>query len=381
MSAARIAAVALLFVVLALPASAEPKALPVIWEYATPRALPQAILHDRMGRDCLHVALKEGGLAILDISRPHAAPTNLAVVGTDQLGGLAVMHLTQQNDLLYLALGDFFNAKGSPAGLAAVDVADVRKPKVLSVWKSEEKLQGTAAVIVKDKYAYLGAMKHGVFVLDVRDPKNIRKVAETLPDVDFPRKNPGKLQHPNARGFALKDRYLYVAFDAGGLRVIDVADPLKPHEVGRYINGGMKQKQRAYNNLVIDGTTAYVAVDYAGLEVLDIKDPRHIKQVAWWNPWKADTLENLWFNSPGHTNQIEYDAKRRLAYLSSGDSDLLVVDVSDRSGPKLVGQCGKPKDDLGVWGLTVAGDYVYLAYITAAVPFRGTWSGIKAVKR
>ena len=41
-----------------------------------------------------------------------------------------------------------------------------------------------------------------------------------------------------------------------GLRVLDVADPLRPREVGRYVNAGMKQKQQAYNNLVIDGTTA-----------------------------------------------------------------------------------------------------------------------------
>ena len=361
------------------PAAAESKTLPVVWEFATPRGLPQALLHDQMGRDCLYAALKHGGLVILDLSRSQ--PASLATIGTDQTGGLEVMHLAQQKERLYLALGDFFNARGAPAGLAVIDVTNIRKPRVLGVWKSPEKLQGAAAVIVRDRHADLGAMGHGVFVLDVRDPKNIRKMAAVLPDVDFPRKNPGKLQHPNARGFALKDRYLYVAFDAGGLRVIDVADPARPREVGRYINSGMKQKQQAYNNLVIDGTTAYVAVDYAGMEVLDIQDPRHIKPVAWWNPWKAETRDNLWFNSPGHTNQIEFDAARRLVYLSAGDSDLLVVDVSERAQPKLVARVGGPKDKLGVWGLTIAGDFAYLAYITAAVPFHGTWSGIKAVKR
>jgi len=360
-------------------AAAEPDSLPVIWEFPTPRGLPQALLHDQTGRDCLYAALKNGGLAILDVSRPQ--PASLATIGTDQTGGLEVMHLAQQKERLYLALGDFFNARGALAGLAVVDVANVRKPRVLGVWRSPEKLQGAAAVIVRDRHAYLGAMGHGVFVLDVHDPNSIREVAAVLPDVDFPRKNPGKLQHPNARGFALKDRYLYVAFDAGGLRVIDVGDPSKPREVGRYINSGMKQKQQAYNNLVIEGTTAYVAIDYAGMEVLDIQDPGHIKQVAWWNPWKAETRDNLWFNSPGHTNQIEYDAARRLVYLSAGDSDLLVVDVSERKEPKLVAKVGRPKDKLGVWGLTIAGKHAYLAYITAAVPFHGTWSGIKAVKR
>lgn len=381
MSASRFSIVALLLCFLAVPASSGTKKLPVVWEYATPGVFPQAILRDRLGRDYLHVALKNGGLAILDISKPKAAPTMVATVGTAKLGGQEVMHLTQQKDLLYLALGDFFNAKGSPAGLAIVNVADPRKPKVLSMWKSKENLQGAAAVIVQDNYAYLGAMNHGVFIFEVGNPMKIQKAAEILPDVHFPRKNPNKIQHPNARGFALKDQYLYVAFDAGGLRVIHVANPLKPQEVGRYVNSGMKQKQQAYNNLAIDGMTAYVAIDYAGMEVLDIRDPAHIKQIAWWNPWEAHTLKNLWFNSPGHTNQIEYDAKQQLVYMSAGDSDLLVVDVSARTTPKLAAQFGMPKDKLGVWGLTLDNDQVYLAYITAVVPFHGTWSGIKAVKR
>ncbi len=381
MVAFRIAMAALLLALLAAPAAPEPKSLPVVWEYETPRVFPQAILHDRMGRACLHVALKNGGLAILDISKLRTAPTRIGTVKPAKLGGLEVMYLTQQKNLLYLALGDFFNAQGSAAGLAIVNVADPRKPRVFSVWKSDKKLQGAAAVIVRDKYAYLGAMTHGVFIFDVSNPTRIHKVAAILPDVDFPRKNPNKVQHPNARGFALKDRYLYVAFDTGGLRVIDVANPLKPREVGRYVNRGMKQKQQAYNNVVIAGTRAYVAIDYAGMEVLDVRNPRRIKQVAWWNPWRADTLANLWFNSPGHTNQIEYDAKKRLVYMSAGASGLVVVDVSERTRPRLAAQCGKPKDKLGVWGLTLANDSVYLAYITAVIPFQGSWSGIKAVKR
>lgn len=380
MSIRRLPAMVLLLA-FAGPAFAEPRPLPLAWELATPRALPQAMVRDRAGRDCLHVALKNGGLAVLDISRPQAAPTTLATVGTADLGGLDVMHLAQQKDLLYLALGDFFSAAGAPAGLGVVSVADPRRPKVLSVWKSGEKRQGAAAVVVRDRYAYLGVMSHGVYVFDVGDPRNVRKVAEILPDPDFPRKNPGQTQRPNARGLALAGDHLYVAFDAGGLRVVNVADPRQPREVGRYLNAGMKQKQQAYNNLVLDGTTAYVAVDYAGMEVLDVRDPRDTRPLGWWNPWEAETLRNLWFNSPGHTNQIEYDPKRRLVYLSAGDSELLVVDVADRTGPRLAARYGEPKDRLGAWGLTLAGDHVYLAYVTAAVPFHGTWSGIRAVRR
>ncbi len=381
MPSLRTFASALLTIAVAEPAIAQPRQLPVVWEYATPNVFPQAILRDQAGRDCLYVALKNGGLAILDIADPKAAPKELAAIATAKFDGLPVMHLAQRKGLLYLVLGDFFSAQGAYAGLAIVNVAKPREPKVASVWKSKEKLQGAAAIILKDNYAYLGAMNHGVFVFDIRDPAKIEKAAEILPEVDFPRKNPKKVQHPNARGFALKGNHLYVAFDAGGLRVLDIENPRRPREIGRFANPGMNKKQAAYNNLAIDGTVAYVAVDYAGMEVLDIRDPRNIKLIAWWNPWEADTLKNLWFNSPGHTNQIEYDAKRKQVYLSAGDSDLLVIDVADAAKPNLAAQHGAPKDKLGVWGLTVSGDYVYLAYVTAAIPFQGTWSGIKAIRR
>ena len=104
-----------------------------------------------------------------------------------------------------------------------------------------------------------------VLIFDVRNARDIKKVAEILPEVDFPRKSPNKIQHPNARGLAIKGPHFYVAFDAGGLRVINIANPLKPQEIGRYVNRGMKEKQQAYNNLVFDGTTAFVATDYAGM--------------------------------------------------------------------------------------------------------------------
>jgi hypothetical protein len=224
-------------------------------------------------------------------------------------------------------------------------------------------------------------MEHGVFIFDVADPARIRKVAAILPDLHFPAKNPGRIQHPNARGLTLQDHLLFVAFDAGGLRIVDVRDRLKPREIGRYINAAMLKKQQAYNNVYIDGTTAYCAVDYAGLEIIDVRAPANMQQIAWWNPWKANTLANVWFNSPGHTNQLEYDTKRKLVYLSAGDSDLQVVDVSDKAKPKLSAVYGGPKDNTGVWGLTITNDRVYLAYITAVIPFRSTWAGIKAVAR
>jgi hypothetical protein len=172
-----------------------------------------------------------------------------------------------------------------------------------------------------------------------------------------------------------------VAYDAGGIRVLDVTDRRQPKEVGRYINAAMGQKQQAYNNLVLDGDRLFAAIDYAGLEILDVKRVSAVRQIGWWNPWKAESIGNLWFNSEGHTNQLQYDPKKHLVYLSAGDSELRVVDVSRPGRPELVGHVGQLKDGRGTWGVALGEDAVYLTYMNAVVPFRGHWSGVVAVER
>jgi hypothetical protein len=194
MSVIRTATAAIIF--LGNAAWAQPETLKAVWEHTTPKVFPQAILLDQAGRDCLYVAMKNGGLAILDISKSGVAPKEVAVIPTTQLGDLEVMHLTQRKDLLFLALGDFFNAKGAHAGLAVVNVAKPGEPKVLSVWKSSEKLQGAAAVIVKDPSAYLGAMNHGIFIFDITDPKSIKSLRRYSPMSIFLRRTPAGFSIP-----------------------------------------------------------------------------------------------------------------------------------------------------------------------------------------
>lgn len=354
--------------------------LPSRWELATPGLLPQAISVDPGNPGYLFAALKSGGVAVLETG-PAAPPREAARISRDDFGGLDAMNLAVRDRRLYVALGDFFAASGSRAGLGIVDVTDPRAPHVQDVWITPAVLKGAAAVVVDGRHAYLGAMTEGVMIFDVLEPHAIRHVTTFRPDIHFPRTNPNAVQHPNVRGLAIDAPWLYVAYDAGGVRVVDIGAPAAPREVGRYVNAGMRSKQQAYNNIVIDGSRAYAAVDYAGLEILDIRNPAGIRQLGWWNPWRAETMGNLWFNSPGHTNQLAFDARRQLVYLSAGDSELQVVAVSDPRRPRLVADYGQPKNGRGTWGVTLADDAAYLTYIEAIVPFRSTWSGIVAVTR
>lgn len=364
----------LLFILLTQrPAQAQPQ---LNWELPTRPHLPQAVLCNSQ-QTHLFAALKTGGVAVLKLNNQQP-PTQIATIPVDELGTLDAMNLCLVGDRLFVALGDFFR-KECKAGLAMIDVSRVSRPRVLSVWRSSLPLKGAATVVANEKHAFVGAMSAGVMVFDVSNATNIQHLTTFQSDIHFPRRNPGRVQHPNARGLALVQNTLYVANDAGGLRVLDVSRPRQPREIGRYINAAMQNKQQAYNNLIVDGNRAYIAIDYAGLEIVDVSNPARIQQVGWWNPWQADTPQNFWLNSAGHVNQIAFDRRRKQVFLSAGDSELLVVDVKNPQQPRLHSQYGKPKNGLGVWGLALGQREVWLTYIQTVIPFRGTWSGIKSV--
>ena len=353
----------------------------VLWEFPTGFHNPQAQLVDAAKPEYLHVALKGGGVKVLHIG--GAEPKEVGHVSKKELGGLDAMNLWQEGELLLVALGDFFKP-GRPAGLALVNVSVPTFPVLISTWRSPEEMHGSAVVVCDPdrRYAYLGAMDHGVACFDISDRKAPKHLTTFQPDLDFPKRDPNRIQRPNARGMQLKGDRLFVCYDAGGVRVLDVSDPAKPKPIGRYINRGMKGKQSAYNNIHLAGNTAYVAIDYAGVEVLDISEPTRIRQLAWWNPWAAETNTNTWFNSPGHTNQIAYDARRKRLCLSAGDSELVVLDVFDPKKPRRLEGHGEPKNKQGAWGVGASadGEVVYVGYLKTIVPFRGTWSGVRAIR-
>lgn len=370
---------ACLFTALAATSLAETKQdFRTLWMFSTGTDLPLAVVRDGK-RPYLYVAAKGGGLMILDVSSPKGAE-RVSSIGPDKLSDLHVMHLAQQDNYLYLALGDFFDAKGQPAGIAVVDVSDPLRPAISAIRVTESKLHGASSILVSGRFAYLSAMEFGVFIFDVNDKDTIRPVSHIVPYAEFPRKNPSRTQRPNARGMALVGNKLYLAYDSGGLRVIDVFDKYNPVETGLYVNPEMLHKQQAYNSVVIDGNHAYVAVDYCGMEIIDISDTGHMKTAGWWNPWHCDKMSSVWLNSPGHTNQIAFDAKRKRVYLSGGDSELLSIDVSDPANPVAAEAFGKLRDARAAWGLTLDGEDLYLSYISSFVPFRSTWNGIKALR-
>lgn len=335
-------------------------------------AIPLTMQHDQQGLPYLYVANKEAGLKvynIIDIKKPKL----VATVSNRAFASLHVMNLTQDGSYLYLAIGNHFNNKQA-SGMAIVDITDPVKPVFISYWTLPKSSGGSGIVKVQGSYAYLGAMGNGLIILDITDKKKIKFVSQFIPDINYPDPKPKKSLY-NARGMQVIDDLVYLCYDAGGLRIINTKDKTKPVETGRYSNPVMNGKPRAYNNIVVENDLAYIAVDYCGMEILNVKDIANIKSVGWWNPYGCPT--NNWFTSPVHANEIAYNKDCNLIFLSTGKSDLDIINVSDASNPVLCKEFGGPNNNMGTWGVSIYKDKVFLSYTCAFIPFASNWTGIK----
>jgi len=330
---------------------------------------------DALGREYLYVAAKDAGLKIF---KADGSTTPVASYSVDSFRSLHVMNFSQSGNLLFLALGNHFGNGTQAPGMAIIDVADPMHPFIRSVWQDGSAHGGAGIVEADGKYAYVGGMRNGIYILDISDPSKPKYLSNYIPPLDFPDAK-YSARKINARGMLVKNDMLYLCYDAGGLRVINLFDKRHPVEIGRYSNPEMNGRPRAYNNIMIDDTIAYIAVDYCGMEILNIKDPMNIKRISWWNPWNCQASSMKWFSSNGHCNEIALDKTNHLAFISSGKSDLMVVDVSDPQRPNYKQVFGGVSNKMGTWGVSLNGNSIYLTYICAVVPFFSNWTGVKVL--
>lgn len=326
------------------------------------------MMHDQNNLPYLYVANKEAGLKVYNIST-ITSPTLVATIPTTQFDTLDVMNLSQQGNYLYLALGNTFT-NPQKGGMAIIDVSTPSTPSVTDYYVVPGSTTGGGIVKAEGNYAYLGAMQSGLVILDISNKSNIQFVSQFIPSINFPPITSPNPNLYNARGMEVKNSIVYLCYDAGGIRVINCVNKNTPIETGRWCNPVMYSPMnhpKAYNNIVLDDSLAYVAVDYAGMEVLDLSDTSAISMTGWWNPYNAPN--NNWFTSPSHTNEIVLEKDCNRVFMSTGKSDMMVVDVSDPTQPDSCNMYGGTANNIGTWGIGLWQNQIYLSYICAVIPF------------
>ena len=355
---------------------------PVNLQYQWERSYPlntqcMTILHDQ-SKPYIYVAGKERGLVIYDVSDINN-PVQADSVPISLMNNMEVVNVEQSGDYVYLSLGNVFQDTAK-AGMAIVDVSDPAHAVFKDYWFYNAVAGGGGIVKVVGDYAYFGAMRRGLFVLNVADKSNITVTSHLELAKNWPNPtSPDSLKY-NARGMEVRGNYVYLCYDAGGLRVIDVTDKANPVETGHYSNPAVYGKARAYNSIIIDDTIAYVGADYCGMEVLDIANISNVMQLGWWDLWACETPANTWVNSDGYVNELRYNKACKLMFMTGGTTDLAVVNVADPANPQLCDTFGKPSDTLATWGLGLYQNQIYLAYIyhpLICIPFCSYWPGMK----
>ncbi|MEM7374057.1 MAG: T9SS type A sorting domain-containing protein [Bacteroidota bacterium] len=321
------------------------------------------------------------GMLTFDIS-DLSQPIPIDTIPTLDFNGHSVSGLYQEGDHLFVALGGIQSIFIRRPGLAILDISNPAVPSLIGIWDTTAFENGCAIVRVQDGYAYLGIMDGGVLILDIADPDSIRSVGHILPDPTFPDDLP---YAPKARGLEVRDSLLFVAYDPGGIRAIDISDKRNPIEIGMYLHPGLDSiAQPAYNNIRLAGDYAFATVDYCGLDIIEISDPTDMHSVYWYNPWTCNG--GSWFGSPGHSNELILTNHDSLLFMSGGDIELLVMEVSTPAAPVLLAEYGAVEDSAVSWGLDVWRDKIVLSLVDNSFlwtpilqPYYGDQGGIRTL--
>ncbi len=133
------------------------------------------------------------------------------------------------------------------------------------------------------------------------------------------------------------NHYAYVADDLDGLRIVDVADPMHPVEVGFHDTPGWAL------GVTVAGDYAYIADGDSGLRIVNIVDPAHPVEVGF-------------YDTPGWSLGVTVAGD--YVYVADGDAGLRIVDVADPVHPVEIGSYGT----LGsAYDVAIVGNYAYIA--------------------
>jgi hypothetical protein len=233
-------------------------------------------------------------LVIYDLQRPER-PQEVArwwLPGQHLAGGEKPTWPGYKNRLHHaLRAGNQLWASVWHAGLRVIDVSDIRKPRTVGAYDYHPPFPEPThtvlrvpfpvagrqlAVAIDEEHEHVpGTLHAGLWVFDVGDLQAIKPLAMFhLSELDSPWSRVGRFgahQFPEH----MSDTLVYATWFSGGLRIVDIADPMQPREVGHFIpepGGGFPGPQS--NDVDVDARGLIYLLDRnQGLDILEFKTP------------------------------------------------------------------------------------------------------------
>jgi hypothetical protein len=128
--------------------------------------------------------------------------------------------------------------------------------------------------------------------------------------------------------------YAYVSGDTDGLRIINIANPAFPVQVGRYLGG------LSGGSVAVAGSYVYEA--YSGLRVINVTNPF------------SPTLAGQYNIASGQSRSVAISGT--YAYLAN-DNGLYIINIANPAAPTQTGFYSTPT----VFEVAVVGNYAYIA--------------------
>jgi len=201
-------------------------------------------------------------------------------------------------------------------------------------------IPGGGQVVVQDGYAYIGHMAPplGTSVVDVRDPRNPRLVAQ-IPAPPAGMSHKARVRRDGI--LVTNSQKLRRAPDnpdfKPGIRIFDASNPEQPRQITQWHCAGV-----GVHRFDIDDRYAYLAAELEGFRgrivvILDLKDPEKPEEVGrWWLPgqWIAGGEQPTW-EARRHSchHPLRYGERLYVSYWHAG---FMILDIADMTKPKLV---------------------------------------------
>lgn len=196
-------------------------------------------------------------------------------------------------------------------------------------------LPGGGQVVVQNGTAYVGHMDapHGTSILDVKDPKRPRVIAQ----IEIPE---GLHSHKvQVQGDVMIVNYERVKANGqpdAGLKIFDISNRERPREIAFYKTTG------GVHRFTSDARYVYFSPDLEGylgniVMILDLKDPSRPQEVGrWWMPgqWIGGGEAPSWSGSDHRCHHPIRKGNR--LYVSYWYGGMVILDISDMTRPRLV---------------------------------------------
>jgi|GEM_PF-3553581 len=312
--------------------------------YLSP-SLIESLAVDDSG-EVLFLADGHAGVVVLEVSHPSSP----RLVGSLRTPGVS-------HDVI--VDGDRALVAAGPAGLVVLDIDDPLSPRIAAVIDTPDEALGAAML---GETAYVADGEAGLRVIDLASGSEVghvdtpgyawdvlvigapshaagAKAAEaigTAADISAagsPTAGGPPASRPRAGG-----AYAYVSDRPGGMRVYDLADPLRPRQVAVVLDG-----QGDVLDVALDGELAWVAAGPSGVRAFDVSDPLAPRSVG-----------RVLIDDRAIGIVVDGDS----LYVAAGDSGLLEMNIEDPPLARVSGVWGMPG---AAERLVRMGDWVYVA--------------------